>query len=643
MRSRSELKTRASSSTHHWIDSAIHLLKERERKTTQSRFFGHLNNTSFNEQLPYTTTKILLRIRKFEHYRRAEAKGLAVTGVQPRTLEVFQTLDLLYTLDSKGNHVSESAFWSPNAQEKLERTHVGPEVVHATPYPWILAVSQRETEEAFDHDLHTKGQRVDRPTQLLSFQYTDDPKFPIQALVKHKFTNTTSIYRCKYMIGSDGAGSTTRRLMGIKSDSSIHDDVWVVADVQLDTDFPDRRRRAVIRSPAGTIMMIPNAGGLNRIYTQLTPKEAASLGGVDESQFEKPETCLMHTEWKDTDMLQILQSRLKEVLAPYTGNIKKIHWISQYRIKQRMVRDFSDGSRVFMVGDACHTHSPKAAQGLNISMMDAYNLTWKLALILQGKMESKVLQTYNTERKKIGEELLEFDDKFAHQFSRKEVLDKNEQVYNIYKKAHGFTTGIGLRYEQNVLIDYNVDVSIDDKSVESLTPGKRLYAPAVVRHIDGSPTSILDDMPSVGRFHLFVFAGNALSQNRLQSCARYLTSGDSILTRYSSGFAREWAFEDIRRIMPENKGRVIDLFLIHTESHHDFDLATLPAPFPEWQYRVYTDKEGKEHRDRGVDPSIGAMVLVRPDGYISLVTGLENGLAITEFMDKFMLAPTPAC
>ena len=243
-------------------------------------------------------------------------------------------------------------------------------------------------------------------------------------------------------------------------------------------------------------MMIPNGGGLNRIYTQLTSKETASLGGGYESQFEKSETRSLNTEWKDTELLQILQTRLKEVLAPYTGNIKKLYWISQYRVKQRMVRDFFDGSRVFVMGDACHTHSPKAAQGLNISMMDAYNLTWKLALVIQGKMEPKVLQTYNTERKKIAEELLEFDRKFAHLFGKKEFLDNNKQFHDVYEKAHGFTTGVGLRYENNVLIDYNVDVPIDSKSLEALIPGKRLYPPTVIRHIDGSSTSILDEMPS---------------------------------------------------------------------------------------------------------------------------------------------------
>ena len=90
--------------------------------------------------------------------------------------------------------------------------------------------------------------------------------------------------------------------------------------------------------------------------------------------------------------------------------------------------------------------------------------------------------------------------------------------------------------------------------------------------------------------------------------------------------------------MPENKSRVVDPFLIHTENHYGIDLTTLPAPLPDWQYRVYTDKEGKEHKDNGIDPSLRAMALVRPDGYISLVTGLDRGLAIPEFMDKVMLA-----
>ena len=190
-------------------------------------------------------------------------------------------------------------------------------------------------------------------------------------------------------------------------------------------------------------------------------------------------------------------------------------------------------------------------------------------------------------------------------------------------------------------MDHFSTVSINRNSLEPLTPGKRLDTLTAIRHIDGSITDILDDLLSNGRFHLFIFAGNALSQDRLQQCAVYLNSADSILTRYSSGFAKPWASEDIRHTRSENKGRVIDLFLIHTDNHHDFNLARLPTPFPNWQYRVYSDKNGKEHEDHGVDPSIGAMALVRPDGYISMVTGLDGGPAITKLVDNYMILPQP--
>ena len=548
-----------------------------------------------------------------------------------------------YTLDTRGNHVSENAFWVANPEGKLARTQIGRECIHPTPFPWILAIQQPQTEKAFDADLNAKGHQVDRPSQLIKCSYTEDPEYPVHALVKNKFTNVTSTYRCKYLIGSDGAASVTRRILGISSDTTDADDVWAVADMELETDFPDQRRRCHVRTPAGAMMMIPSPGGTNRIYTQLSPDEIAGLGGVDKNQQVKSETILMQTEWNDTELYKILNSRLKEVLPPYTGNIKKLLWISQYRIRQRIIDKFDDGSRVFLMGDACHTQSPKAAQGLNISMMDAYNLTWKLALVLQGKLQPKILETYNTERLQIAKDLIGFDRRIAQLYVKKEFQDKNNaEFYKEYYTAHGFTAGVGLQYNSNPLVNKHVSTSIAPDSLEPLTPGKRLLMPELIRHIDGSTLNLLNDFPSNGRFHLFVLAGNAISKSRIGPCATFLNSSSSPLSRYSSSvsneFSKEWAFETIRRTRSENKGRTVDLFLIHMDNYYDFHLDDLPAPLPDWKYRVYADTEGKGHRDLGVDPDAGALVLVRPDGVIAMVTGLDNGSAVTEFMDQFMIA-----
>ncbi|MCJ1433540.1 hypothetical protein MMC27_002903 [Xylographa pallens] len=563
-------------------------------------------------------------------------------GVQPRTLEVLETLDLQYALDCHGNHVCEAAFWGIDSSGNLGRTHVGPEVVHATPYPYILAVPQQETEKALDQDLNARSHVVDRPTQLLHFEYTNDTQYPIKALVKNKFSNATSFYRCKYLVGSDGAGSVTCRVLDIPAESSSKDDVWVVADMELESDFPDVRRRSMIRSRYGAIMIIPNAGGGNRVYTQLSPKELSDLAAMDKPQYMRPGKRLMATDWKDLALFNILKTRLKENLSPYTGNIKKILWISQYRVKQGIIEDFSDHNRAFVVGDACHVHSPKAAQGLNISMMDSYNLTWKLALVLQGKMRPEILETYNAERRQIAQELIEFDTQYSHIFGKKEFLDNNAEFHDVYEKAHGFTTGIGLQYHPNQLIFSDVNTPINVTSLDPLTLGKRFPPFTATRHIDGTPITILSEMPSFGRFHLIIFAGTTLHSTRFETCAAYLGSISSVLTRYSQGIAHAWASENIRHANPTNTGRVIDLFVLHTESHHAVELAALPAPLPDWKHRVYADKQGKTHEDNGVDPDIGAMVLVRPDGYVALVTGLEGGSQVTEFMDSFMVIPERA-
>ncbi|KAL9043772.1 MAG: hypothetical protein Q9214_003052, partial [Letrouitia sp. 1 TL-2023] len=484
------------------------------------------------------------------------AATLARYGVDFRVID--QRAETIQGGQASGNHVSEAAFWTANAaNDNLERTHIGRECIHPTRYQWIMGVPQRETEKAFDRDLNARGHHVDRPTRLLHFSYTDDPDYPIHALVKHLFTNVTSEYRCKYLIGADGAGSATRRLLGISFDSNDPEDFWVVADLELETNFPDHRRRCHVRTPAGAMMMIPCGGGVHRIYTQLSPAELASLGGVDR-QSAKSDSNLMALEGKDVELLNILKIRVKSVLRPYTSEVKRLQWISQYRIRQRIIDSFYDGARVFVMGDACHTHSPKAAQGLNISMMDAYNLTWKLALVLQGKLQPQILETYNSERLQIAKELIGFDRKIANLYIKKEFLDKNAELTNAYYEAHGFTSGVGLQYSPSPLVKHDMIIPIAGKSLEPLTPGKRLLAPTVTRHVDGSIVNILDEMPSNGRFHLFIFAGNAFSQRRLAPCADYLRSSSSILHRYSSPATdknQEWAIEDIRSTNPKNRGR----------------------------------------------------------------------------------------
>lgn len=559
--------------------------------------------------------------------------------MQPRTQELLQTLNLRHRLDVQGNHVSETAFWAIDEEGKFQRTHIGGEIQNPTPYPWILSIPQRETERAFDEDLKARGYAVDRPIELVDFSYTDDNDYPLEVRVKNQYTNITSIYRTKYIIGSDGAASKTRSLLGFDSETHGNDDVWCVADLHLDTDFPDVRRRCAIRSQKGGIMLIPNPRDMNRIYTQLNTTDLAIVenghtNGVNGDHVDK---VMVRPKYSDTALLELLRQRVRDIVAPYKMEIKKLVWISQYRLRQRIVESFWDQKRVFIVGDACHTHSPKAAQGLNVSMADSYNLTWKLALVLKGRADPSLLETYAIERRQLAQELLEFDEKFSHLFARKDFLD-NSKFHDVYAKAHGFTSGVGQQYQPGPLTlrDESSLSIINENAVEPLTPGKRLYPFNAQRHIDGTPLNILDDIPSNGRFHLFLFVGNAILKNQLGPLTEYLESFNSATTRFDKPANPVWGFEDVYYRNTQNKHRIVDLYLLHTDNKYEINLDELPAPLKQWKYRVYSDKDSSVHEALGVDIEKGAMALVRPDGYISIVTGLNEGEKITNFLERYL-------
>jgi len=319
-------------------------------------------------------------------------------------------------------------------------------------------------------------------------------------------------------------------------------------------------------------------------------------------------------------------------------NITEVDWISRYSVAQRIVESFTDKRNVFLLGDACHTHSPKAAQGMNTGIQDAYNLTWKLALVLKGHARQDLLETYNFERKHIAEQLIDFDTKFAQMFASRKDLNAPE-FHGLWEESHGFTSGCGHRYPANMLVDEKVTAPIDEKAVEPLTPGKRLLTMNLVRNIDGWIVDLLDDMPSNGRFHMLIFAGDILaSKGEFSELYQRLDSPSSILYRYSTlpGWeaSKVWDYEDVVTTSSQNGGKIVDLLVVHTSDHLQMDL--LPQ-FKQWKYRFYEDENGKEHQRHGVRTEGITLALVRPDGMIGLVCGAGEVRRIENWMDGFMV------
>ncbi|KAL9046642.1 MAG: hypothetical protein Q9214_000569 [Letrouitia sp. 1 TL-2023] len=557
------------------------------------------------------------------------------SGLQPRMQEILQTLGLHDTLDAKGNRLSETAFWGPDSSGRLSRSSIGPEVSSATPFPHVLVVDQGDTEGALDEDLKTRGYEVNRPMELVHYAYdnTADPHWPVTAYVRNGSSGAIEVWHTKYLLGSDGAASIVRHVAGISRQPNGGEEVWAVADVWAETDFPDIRRRCAVWSAHGGCMLIPGKENGFRIYAQLQANDLKLLDAGTCGPFVNPSVTLPENS---TLLFQILQSCICEILAPFKMEITRVSWISRYRVSQGIVDRFTDpGHHVFLLGDACHTQSPKAGQGMNLGMMDAFNLTWKLALVLKGLAKPEILKTYDSERRHLANQFIEFDIKFAHIYLQKEALGSPE-FYAVWRQSHGFTSGCAHRYPEGLLTRSSVRARINQSAREPLTPGKRLYSMTLTRHIDGTVVNLYEDMQSNGRFHLFIFVGRLITFAVFKALSNSLASIQSPLTYFTRNnptMSNAFQFQT----SANNGNHYMDLYLIHTSNHLEIELSKLPNPFPQWASKIYEDVGGVGHATHGVSEKDGAMALVRPDGHITMVTNLDNAKGVLECLKDFMI------
>ena len=560
-------------------------------------------------------------------------------GIQPRTAEILHSLGFQPTLAIHGSALAETSFWS-GTKSGIQRAKSSPEpeVINATPYPYIVAMHQGHTETMFIEDLTSRGILVDRPVAYIDHTNGGNEEYPLKAHLKDWISGMTEEIPVKYILGCDGAGSAVRQQLSIESSVHHTNDSWAVADVHCKTNFPDIGRRCAIRTEHGSLMVIPYTDDRARLYTLLTKEEHEAL--LQSKYDGKGER---HTN--DQTVIGVLKKRVDSLLKPYVLEITEVDWVSMYLIAQRISSSFAkEDDRVFILGDACHTHSPKAAQGMNVSMNDAYNLTWKLALVLRGLASRSLLQTYQIERQHIAKQLIEFDEKFSHLFAAQENLE-DPGFHDVYVQNKGFTSGCGHQYPVSLLTNERTDVPIIHEAAEPLTPGKRLLPVSLIRHVDGVSVSLMDDMPSNGHFRIIAFAGSSLQNGFPAKLSSYLSGKDSPLTLYShpskpstaSAHSSITKANDINYNPAKDPATVIDLFLIHTSPHLETAIEELPPPFPEWQATIYEDADHRAHSELGIDVTMGAMAVVRPDGYIGLVTRLDGVERVRDYFGSVLI------
>ncbi|PLB46453.1 phenol 2-monooxygenase, partial [Aspergillus steynii IBT 23096] len=538
-------------------------------------------------------------------------------GVQCRTVEIFESFGLGEDLLREAYHVLEVVFWAEDDSytHTIKRTgrtaDTQPGLSHQ---PHVILNQARINGLLLEAMERFNGQGVEYGWEVLDVEVTGEGEFPVKVTAQRD--GEREVFEAKYVLACDGAHSTVRKALGYKMLGDSSDAVWGVMDMVPRTNYPDIRKKSSIRTRAGNLLIIPREGdsdNLTRFYIELPAGTRA----------------------KDVK-LEDLQTAARNILGQYSIEFTETVWWSAYAIGQRHADQFHRDHRVFLAGDACHTHSPKAGQGMNVSLQDGYNIGWKLGAVLKGLAPAPLLETYVMERQRVAIDLINFDRYFSKLFSSGGDVSPKE-FQEGFVKSGKYTAGLTAKYERSMITS---DMDESGALATNVEVGMRLPSAQVVRFCDSKPVQLMTALKSDGRWRMMAFVGDlGLSENRtrLDKLGKYLDSSDS----------------PVHRFRPANSDidSLIEPIFVGHGKRHEIELEQIPECFYPITgknqirdlHKIYFDDEsynkghGQAYEFLGISPQKGAIIIVRPDQYVSAVVGLDEYEKIGEFFEGFLI------
>jgi 3-hydroxybenzoate 4-monooxygenase len=565
-------------------------------------------------------------------------------GIACRTMEMFEAFNFAERVSKEACWINEVTFWKPHEQDpaRIERHgRVQDTEDGLSEFPHVV-LNQARVHDLFLESMRNAPSRLEPHYSRRLLDLTVDREaadYPVSVRLERTdpaHAGQVETLRARYVVGCDGARSMVRKAIGRELVGDSANQAWGVMDVLAETDFPDIRYKCAVQSAnGGNLLVIPREGGyLVRLYVEmekLKPDERVSDRNIT---------------------IDKLVAAAQRILHPFKLEVKEVPWWSVYEIGQRICDQYDDAGphasgapmpRVFIAGDACHTHSPKAGQGMNFSMQDTFNLGWKLASVLRGQCAPALLQTYSAERQPAAQELIDFDREWAKMFSDKprqggadaaQGVDPKE--FQKYFERHGrFTAGMGTHYRPSLITGEATHQGL----ASGFVIGTRFHSAPVVRLSDARPLHLGHVAKADGRWRLYAFAA---ADDRLQPgggmqrLCRFLGEApESPVLRYTRA--------------GQDPDAVFDLRAIFQQGHPDLDAALLPdllwprkgrLGLRDYEKVFCPDlKQGPDIFDlRGIDRARGALVVVRPDQYIAHVLPLDAHAELAGFFEGFMLA-----
>ena len=340
-----------------------------------------------------------------------ESRALAV---QPRTLEVLRGTVTARLLE-RGNPAVHLHWHADGRSARLPLFDMG---MADTAYPYLLFLSQAETEAAMVEHLAEVGVTVEWGTRLLDFAHyhgsgQGDEGLEcnlVQATAADQHPSTEGLtpsetLRARYVVGCDGAHSRVRELAGITFAGGRYPQTFLLAD--LDADGLDPGAAHVWFGQHGPLFFFPlRRPAAWRVLTPRPDRPSPPVG--PEAAAEPPQGGSGRQDVVGS--AHVTDAELQDVVDAATGGTVRLSspiWSTVFRIHHRHAETYRSGS-VFLAGDAAHIHSPAGAQGMNTGIQDAANLGWKLGLVCHGRATPRLLDTYDRERRPVGAFVLRF-------------------------------------------------------------------------------------------------------------------------------------------------------------------------------------------------------------------------------------------
>ncbi|CAN1559673.1 UbiH 2-polyprenyl-6-methoxyphenol hydroxylase and related FAD-dependent oxidoreductases [Rhabdaerophilaceae bacterium] len=562
---------------------------------------------------------------------RGRADGLAC-----RSLEMFQAFGFADRVMREAYWVNEVTFWKPSPENPAAIARSGrvqdvEDDLSEMPH---VILNQARVHDLF-LDVMKKAPAKVEPyygRKVLGLSVEEGGSHPVRVRLERSgmsHPGKVEEIKARFVVGCDGARSSVRQAIGGSLQGDSANQAWGVMDLLAVTDFPDIRMKCLIQSThSGSIVIIPREGGyLVRLYVELDNLEFGERVAARKLSVEE------------------IIAAANRILQPYTLDVKDVAWWSVYEIGQRITERFDnlpvdaaagDIPRVFIAGDACHTHSPKAGQGMNVSMQDSFNLGWKLAAVLRGQSPPTLLRSYSEERRDVAQVLIDFDREWARIISAGKAGGIDPAETQRYFIQHGrYTAGTATCYHPSLLTGAGTHQDL----AKGEPVGMRFHSAPVIRLADGKPVQLGHEVKADGRWRIFAFAdaGHPAAQgSRIRNLCDFLSRSQSspVLRHTPSG---------------GDPDCVIDVRAIFQQGFRDLALQEMP-PFLlprkgtlglidyEKMFCADTRSASDIFDMRGIDRHSGCMIIVRPDQYIANVLPLEDVQSLAAYFDRVLIS-----